>query len=315
MKPDLKKAYIALFIILSSLVARAQDLPAAPDSTARLRAPMDTLDTHDKYTRVILFDDNTWVFLDLGHPKIDTAALYDEYWTTSEIHAYRLYPADQIPDEIDLLLADSLNHYCPPIQGKVFSGYKVRRGSSHQGTDIPLNVGDTVRAAFDGVVRYVGTTKQTGGYGNLVVLRHSNGLETYYGHLSKTLCEPNEAVKAGDVIGLGGSTGRSTGPHLHFETRYKGQTFDAERVIDFETGALRDSVLTLKKHYYSIYSHYGQTEEESQAASDRIVHTIRSGDTLSGLARKYGTTVSAICKLNNISANKTLRIGEHIIVR
>ena len=148
-----------------------------------------------------------------------------------------------------------------------------------------------------------------------MVIRHSNGLETYYGHLSKTLCEPNEAVKAGDVIGLGGSTGRSTGPHLHFETRYKGQTFDSERVIDFETGALRDSVLTLKKHYYSIYSHYGQTEEESQAASDRIVHTIRSGDTLSGLARKYGTTVSAICKLNNISANKTLRIGEHIIVR
>ena len=311
----MKKIYIALFALLTSLACMAQDLTAVPDSVTRIRLPLDTLDTQDKYTRVILFDDNTWSYFDLGHPKIDTASLFDQYWTNTEMHAYNSYPASLIPDEIDLLLADSINNYCPPIQGKVFSGYKVRRGSSHQGTDIPLNVGDTVRAAFDGIVRYVGTTKQTGGYGNLVVIRHSNGLETYYGHLSKTLCEPNDPVKAGDVIGLGGSTGRSTGPHLHFETRYKGRTFDAERVIDFETGALRDSILTLKKHYFSIYSHYGQTDSESQSASDRIVYTVRSGDTLSGIAKKYGTTVSAICKLNNISSKKTLRIGERLIVR
>ncbi|MBR7027744.1 MAG: peptidoglycan DD-metalloendopeptidase family protein [Bacteroidales bacterium] len=310
----MKKIYIALFSILSSLACMAQDLPVI-DSAVRIRLPLDTLDTQDKYTRVILFDDNTWSYLDLGHPKIDTSSLFDEYWTNTEMHAYSSYPASLIPEEFELLLADSLNNYCPPIQGKVFSGYKVRRGSSHQGTDIPLNVGDTVRAAFDGIVRYVGTTKQTGGYGNLVVIRHSNGLETYYGHLSKTLCEPNDPVKAGDVIGLGGSTGRSTGPHLHFETRYKGQTFDAERVINFETGALRDSVLTLKKHYFSIYSHYGQSDNESQAASDRIIYTVRKGDTLSGIAKKYGTTVSAICKLNNISSKKTLRIGERLIVR
>ena len=309
------KFLFTLISIVSSVVAAAQTAPAGQDSSSVLKTAMDTLDTQDKYTRVILFTDNTWVYLDLGHPKIDTSSLFDAYWTNTEIHAYRNYAVDSIPDELDLLLADSLNHYYPPIQGKIYSGYKVRHGSQHQGVDIPLTVGDTIVAAFDGVVRYVGTAKQTGGYGNLVVIRHSNGLETYYGHLSRTLCNSNDPVKAGDVIGLGGSTGRSTGPHLHFETRYKGQTFDPDRVIDFQTGALRDSLLTLKKHYFSIYSHYGQTDSESKAASDRIVHVIKSGDTLGGLARKYGTTVSAICKLNNISSNKILRIGERIIVR
>lgn len=311
----MKTAYIALITLLSSLACLAQNPQAAIDSLPAQKTAMDTLDTRDKYTKIILFDDQTWAYFDLGHPKIDTASLYDAYWTTTELHAYNSYSVDLIPEEVDLLLADSTYNFCPPIVGSVYSGYKVRRGSPHRGTDIPLSVGDTIAAAFDGVVRFVGTPKQTGGYGNLVVIRHSNGLETYYGHLSKALCEPNEAVKAGDVIGLGGSTGRSTGPHLHFEARYKGQAFDAERLIDFPTGTLRDSLFTLKKHYFSIYSHYGQSEDESKAASDRIVHTIRSGDTLSALARKYGTTVSAICKLNNISANKTLRIGERIIVR
>lgn len=311
----MKTAYIALFAILSTLACLAQNPQATIDSLPATKAAFDTLDTRDKYTKIILFDDQTWAYFDIGHPKIDTASLYDDYWNTSELHAYNAYPASSIPEEVDLLLADSVYNYHSPIVGSVYSGYKVRRGSAHKGTDIPLSVGDSIFATFDGVVRYVGTTRQTGGYGNLVVIRHSNGLETYYGHLSKTLCEPNEAVKAGDVIGLGGSTGRSTGPHLHFEARYKGQAFDPERLIDFQTGALRDSLFTLKKHYFSIYSHYGQTESESKAASDRIVHTIKSGDTLSALARRYGTTVSAICKLNNISANKTLRVGERIIVR
>lgn len=311
----MKTAYIALFTIVSTIACLAQSPQAAIDSLPSQKSAMDTLDTRDKYTKIILFDDQTWAYFDIGHPKIDTASLYDDYWNTTELHAYNAYPASSIPEEVDLLLADSVYNYHSPIIGSVYSGYKVRRGSAHKGTDIPLSVGDSIFAAFDGVVRYVGTTRQTGGYGNLVVIRHSNGLETYYGHLSKTLCEANEAVKAGDVIGLGGSTGRSTGPHLHFEARYKGQAFDPERLIDFQTGELRDSLFTLKKHYFSIYSHYGQTESESKAASDRIVHTIRSGDTLSALARRYGTTVSAICKLNNISANKTLRVGERIIVR
>lgn len=288
-----------------------QDFPTASE----IMFPIDTVDTEDKYVKIILFDNHSWEYYDLGRPKIDSVDMFDAYWSTTKLHAYKDYPINLIPEEVDLCLADSLHGYFPPITGVIKSGYKFRRTREHQGIDIPLAIGDTIRAAFDGVVRYIGYTRETGGYGNLVIIRHANGLETYYGHLSKHLVSADEMVKAGEVIGLGGNTGRSTGPHLHFEARYKGQTFDPSRLIDFETGSLRDSVITLHKHYYSIYSHYGQTDEESKAAAGRIVHKVKSGDTLGGIAGKYGTTVSNICKLNGISSKKILRIGEMLIVR
>ncbi len=279
-----------------------------------VKTAIDTLDTKDKFTKIVLFADHTWEYRDMGRPVIDTAGFYDD-WNNKVLHAFKNVKATDLPEEVDLCLVDDQNPFCAPITGKVHSGYKFRRTREHNGIDVPLAVGDTVKAAFNGIVRYIGTTSVTGGYGNLVIIRHPSGLETYYGHLSKILVEPNEVVKAGEIIGLGGSTGRSTGPHLHFEVRYKGQTFDPSRVVDFETGTVRDSVLVLKRHYYSIYSHYGQTDEESEAAASRIVHTIRSGDTLGGLAKKYNTTVTKICQLNGISSKKILRIGERIIVR
>lgn len=275
---------------------------------------LDTLNTADKYVKIILFDNHTWMYYDVGRPTIDTANFFDG-WNTEILHAFKELDKSALPDEIDLRLVDEKNGFCPPITGKVRSEYKFRRTREHKGIDVPLQMGDTVRAAFNGIVRYVGRSSQTGGYGNLVIIRHSNGLETYYGHLSKTLVQPNELIKAGEILGLGGSTGRSTGPHLHFETRYMGQAFDPSRVVDFENGALRDTILSLKKHYFSIYSHYGQTDEESKAAAGRIIHTVRKGDTLGGIAKKYGTTVSKICKLNGISSKKVLRVGQRLIVR
>lgn len=289
---------------------------SVPDIAAALaRQPIDTVPSDDKFTKIILFSDKTWDYLDLGRPSIDESLMDSAFWGSDKIHAYKELTLNDLPDEIDLLLADSLHPFCAPVVGAVTSRYMFRGRREHRGTDIRLAVGDTVRAAFDGRVRISEYSSRTGGYGNLIVARHPNGLETYYGHLSKRFVEVGEVVKAGEPIGLGGNTGRSTGAHLHFETRYRGQNFDPERVVDFATGGLRDTMLTLRKHHFSIYSHHGMTDEESLAASQRIVHTIRSGDTLSGLAAKYGTTVSKICKLNNMSAKATLRVGKRLVVR
>lgn len=317
-------ALIALTILFPILV-KAQYIPDTQRDTLAMDdveavvstvpvVAVDTLDTGDKYIKVVLFENHTWEYIELGRPVIDTAGFY-EGWTNDAIHAFKGHNVNNLPEEIELKLVDSLNPFCAPIMGNVRSGFKFRRTREHKGIDVPLHIGDTVRAAFNGIVRYIGGVRQTGGYGNLVIIRHSNGLETYYGHLSKILVGENESVKAGEIIGLGGSTGRSTGPHLHFETRYMGHAFDPERVVNFEKGSVRDSTVVLKRHYFSIYSHYGQTDEESKAASDRIVYAVRKGDTLGSIAKKYGTTVAKICKLNNIKSTKTLRIGEKLIVR
>lgn len=312
------KQLLALALCLTApLYLKAQDeAPDLQDADIAdgIRESVDTVDTNDKYTKIILYNDFSWEYFDLGRPTIEDKD-FDDHWNTEKIHAYKEMPLSEIPDEIDLLLADSLHNFCAPITGKVRSRYCYRRTRPHRGTDIPLSVGDPVRAAFDGKVRIAEFSRRTGGYGNLIVLRHANGLETYYGHLSKHLVLQDEIVKAGEIIGYGGSTGRSTGPHLHFEARYMGQAFDPERIIDFEKGELRDTLFTVKKHYFSIYSHYGQTDKESVAASQRILHSIRSGDTLGSLAVKYGTTINNLCKMNGISRTTTLRVGRKLIVR
>lgn len=289
-------------------------VPVTPDTEKSIPLAIDTLNTNDKFKQIILYSDKTWGYLDLGKPVITSKDFYTE-WNTKSIHAFRDLNIKDLDDNITLTLADSLHKYYPPLQGRVISGYKFRRNREHKGIDIPLKMNDTIKAAFDGVVRICLPTRLTGGYGNLIVIRHDSGLETYYGHLNKYIVEPGEFVKAGEVIGFGGSTGRSTGPHLHFECRYMGQAFDPQRLIDFKTGTLRDSTINLKKHYFSIYSHYGQTDEESKAASGRIIHKVRSGDTLGGIAYKYGTTVKKICSLNGFSSKKPIKINQRIIVR
>ncbi|MCQ2229759.1 MAG: peptidoglycan DD-metalloendopeptidase family protein [Bacteroidales bacterium] len=302
--------------LITTQIAYAEDVQTDSLSNIADRLPVevvDTIPTNDKYVKIVLYNDHTWEQIEFDRPHVDEED-FEDNWDNAKIHAYKGQNIE-LPDEVELFLRDSLHNYCPPIKGAVRSGFKFRKRRDHKGTDIALTIGDPIRAAFDGKVRIVMKTRNTGGYGNLVVIRHPNGLETYYGHLSRHNVQENDIVRAGDVIGYGGSTGRSTGPHLHFEARYLGQPFDPERIIDFSTGELREDKFILKKHYFSIYSHYGQTDEESLAASQRKIHTIKSGDTLGGLAYKYGTTVKKICQLNGFSANKTLRIGQRVIVR
>ena len=296
------------------VVAQASPLPPADSDTLRIKTAIDTLDTGDKYKKVVLFDDNTWQYYELDRPNISDED-FEDNWDIESIHICKDIPVSSLPEEVDLVLIDSTHGYSAPITGRVSSGFKFRKTRNHNGTDIVLNVGDTIRAAFDGKVRVVRTVGHAGGYGNLMVIRHANGLETYYAHLSGFIANENEIVKAGEPVALGGNTGRSTGPHLHFEVRYMGKPFVAERLFDFATGELRFSDFTLKRHYFNIYSHYGMTDAESAATQERVYHTVRSGDTLGAIARKYNTTVSRICQLNGISQNKILRLGQKLAVR
>lgn len=286
-------------------------------------APLDTLDTVNEHIKVILYGDNTWQYYKT--PEFMTASgVFDEYWESQGTNPYGI-SLEELPDDWSIWCVDSLDQYCCPYIGKVHYRGKFgpRRGRRHYGIDLPLKTGEPIRATFSGKVRI---SKYWGSFGNLVVIRHENGIETFYAHLSRRDVEAGDWVNAGDIIGLGGSTGRSTGPHLHFETRYKGFAFDPQWLIDFESGELRHRLFVLKKKYFNIYSNYEQdfedeilnAEEDKAEDAERNAmkfHTVKSGDTLYKLARIYDTSVSAICKLNGITPNTTIRIGCKIRVR
>lgn len=285
--------------------------------------PIDTLDTVNEHIKVILFGDNTWKYYKT--PEYQSVAdVFSENWTENVTNPYGVQQVD-LPSSWSIWLVDSLDQYHCPFIGDIHPRGKFgpRRGRRHQGVDLPLKVGDPIYATFTGKVRM---SKYMGGFGNLVVIRHENGLETFYAHLSKRNVEVGDWVNAGDVIGLGGSSGRSTGPHLHFETRYKGFAFDPQWLIDFKTGELRHRLFVLKKKYFNIYSNYEQDfedemknhEEDEAEDAERAAmkfYTVRSGDTLSKIARNNGTTVKELCRLNGINQNATLRIGKKLRVR
>ena len=285
--------------------------------------PFDTIDTEDKFQKVILFDNGTWAYYNIDKPEIPDS-LNTDYWDTEVIHVVGV-DLKSLPDPLFITLVDSVHGYCIPHPGDVTSKFKYRKKHAHKGVDIGLATGDAIYSAFDGVVRVAMPTRMSGGYGNVVVIRHVNGLETYYGHLSKYIVKPGDIVRAGELIGYGGSTGRSTGPHLHFETRYMGQAFDPERIFDFQSGTLRDEVFTLRKHYFNVNSHYGMSDEKSASISSKppqsssssgaVYYKVKSGDNLSKIAKRHGTTVQKICQLNGIKASKTLQIGQRLRVK
>lgn len=284
---------------------------------------IDTLSTVNENIKVILFSDNTWQYM-VSKDFAQSQDVYTKHWTHGVSDPYKI-PYDSLETSWSIWLIDSLGQYSCPYIGAVNPRGKFgpRRGRRHQGVDIPLTTGSPIHATFDGKVRIAGPL---GAYGNLVVIRHPNGVETFYGHLSRVDVKQDDWVVAGQVIGLGGSTGRSTGPHLHYETRYNGYAFDPQWLIDFKTGTLRQRLFVLKRRYFSMYSNYEQNfddeakneEEDKKAdaeAAARAWYKVRPGDTLGHIAVKYHTTVRSICRLNGISETSILRIGQNLRVR
>ena len=297
----------------------------------------DTLDTGNPAVKVVLYNNGTYRYVK-DPSTVAKDSVFTEFWDTRNVNPYNQTP-ESLPDRFSLWIVDTLDSYTCPYVTHPRSQFGYRHGRRHQGIDLPYPTGTPVAAAFDGKVRI---SDYVGGYGNLVVIRHANGLETFYGHLSRRDVSAGDWVSAGDIIGLGGSTGSSTGPHLHFETRYRGAAFDPSWLIDFETGTLRHRLLKIRSWYFNPNQRYIQnvddedeifrTDEEdrllaeeqakkeaaARAAAEAAAmkyHTVRSGDTLSSIACKYHTSVAEICRLNGIKATTILQIGKRLRVR
>ena len=291
---------------MSTLPVMAQDLLARQAPIDRKMKAVDSVALH----RLIL------------NEQIETPAadLYED-WNNKYAHR-----ATALPDTFKI----NLRGFCMPTDNRVVtSNFGARWGRQHKGIDVKVYIGDTIRAAFSGKVRMV--KYEAGGYGKYVVIRHGNGLETIYGHMSKHLVAEDEIVEAGQPIGLGGNTGRSTGSHLHFETRLCGVALNPALMFDFKN---QDVV----GDYYMFYRDTYQKESivanrlrgvngRGDIASDEDMelviaapeatytknvkfHKVKSGETLSSIARKRHTTVNAICKLNRIGKNIRLMPGQ-----
>jgi len=245
--------------------------------------------------------------IDRSQAKIhlDELLLEDELENEEEMFPaddlYGLWNSESVNPYASVALPDSfaidVSTYVAPTEGYVTSPYGPRRRRFHHGIDLKVQVGDTIRAAFDGKVRL--QNYQRRGYGNYLVIRHNNGLETIYAHLSDFLVTSDETVKAGDPIALGGNTGRSTGSHLHFETRFLGMAINPALILDFQNHVPHQDVYVFTK-----------TKSLNKFQNGTITyHRVKQGDTLGKIARKHGVSINTLCRLNNIKPNKVLRVG------
>ncbi len=232
--------------------------------------------------------------------------LYGSNWENRWVDPFRGAAKVNFPDSFAIDCSSFVYPIAIDSMARITSKYGPRRRRMHKGIDLKVLKGDTIRAAFNGKVRIKAFERR--GYGYYVVLRHPNGLETIYGHLSKILVEENQIVRAGETIGLGGNTGRSTGSHLHFETRFLGQAINPAEIIDFENGVPHQDTYVF--HNIKIN---GRRSNIYTSSSDRMVyHRVKSGDTLGKIARIYGTSVNELCRLNGLKSTSVLRIGQSI---
>jgi murein DD-endopeptidase MepM/ murein hydrolase activator NlpD len=255
-----------------------------------------------------------------GSEDMVKIASYYSVWNTDVIDPYGI-DAKDYEEVLPIQLYDiSQGRYWsgPMAKGVTNSQFGWRWRRWHTGIDLDLDTGEPIYAAFDGIVRVAGVH---GGYGRCVVVRHYNGLETLYGHLSKINFEANAVVKAGDEIGKGGSTGRSSGPHLHFETRYEGNPFDPKNIFTFnpEKIEINSAEFTMSSRVYDYLrggANKGDFEfDEPQAVSRKVWTKVRSGDTLSEIADRFHTTVGNLTRMNRIKASTRLRPGYRLRVK
>ena len=313
-KKSLKATLILALMSFTSLPSQGQDLLARQAPVDRKMKAVDSIALNRLIEQEIY-----------ENPSGD---LYEE-WDNVLTH----YQGNTIPDETTI----DLRGFCMPTDSRVVtSNFGARWGRQHKGLDIKVYIGDTIRAAFSGKVRIVKYERR--GYGKYVVIRHYNGLETYYGHMSKQLVSENEEVKAGDPIGLGGNTGRSTGSHLHFETRICGIALNPALMFDFRNQDVTGDFYTYHRNKYAAESAQATRlrganaggisnsrfdgddfDDDSELAiaapaasftPEVHFHKVKKGETLQSIARKCHTTVDKLCKLNRIGKKIRLMPGQ-----
>lgn len=283
---------------------------------------IDTLDTPKG--KMVVYENRTWEYLeDINFDgvlneavhdflSLDTSYNYIWPWDINQCYSSnKQNDLESLKDTLWVCVTDSLySNFVMPFDGRVTSRYGYRRGRYHNGIDIDLQTGDSVVAAFDGKVRYA--KYNDSGFGNLVVIRHYNGLETFYAHLSELDVVPNQVVKAGELIGKGGNTGHSYGSHLHFETRFYDAPMNPEEIIDFKKKCIRNENLFI---HAGLFRPGASPSYASISGGGEAYYRIRSGDNLTQIAIKHRTSVGQICRLNNIRPTTTLRVGRTLRVQ
>lgn len=230
-------------------------------------------------------------------------------WDTSVVDPYQFDLKELTYDFPVCLFIGNDDTYALPLKSLYrTSPFGPRWGRHHKGIDFDVNVGDSVFNMFDGMVRISTYSKS---FGHFIVVRHFNGLETLYAHLSERSVLPGDILSAGECIGLGGNTGRSTGPHLHFEVRYKGVAFDPEKLINTSCQDIHSEELIIAPTLFS----YTQYKSGRNSSGNAQYHKIRQGETLGSIAVKYRTSVSQLCRLNGIKPQSIIRAGKSLRVR
>lgn len=278
---------------------------------------------------------------------------FDILYATMDHEVIHYASSEELPNGVTIHLVEKEKgrKFCfpTPEHARLSSHFGARRRRWHYGVDLAQPTGEPIYSAFDGIVRIA---KRNKSYGNLIVVRHFNGLETYYAHLSQIDVNPGDTVRAGAVIGLCGNTGRSYGSHLHFEIRYMGKAMNPEYVVDCVNHKLHSDEITLNPRFFEkkgssrtspspgdiarINQYAGTADNSSETVaesqqrdpskpkpsakskdnkSQAKYYKIRSGDSLSKIAARNGTTVKKLCKLNGLKENSVLKVGKRIRVK